>query len=164
MWQSWNILDLFIIHYNKVPRVVPDYIMMDFHKVACMSTDMKEKEIVNILLTIYRWGIWKRRNRNRYDNKELTNAFYNDVIMGAIASQITTLTIVYPTLYSEADQRKHQSSASLAFVRGIHRGSGTSPHKWLVTRKMLPFDDVIMKIVVIVIMWNTNSYAGAFNG
>ena len=70
---------------------------------------------------------------------------YNDVIMGAIASQITSLTIVYATVYSDADQRKHQSSASLAFVRGIHRAPVNSPHKWPVTRKMFPFDDVIMK-------------------
>ena len=69
---------------------------------------------------------------------------YDDVIMGAIASQITSLTIVYSTVYSDADQRKHQSSASLAFVRGIHRGPVNSPHKWPVTQKMLPFDDVIM--------------------
>ena len=46
---------------------------------------------------------------------------YNDVIIGMIASQITSLTLVYPVVYSDADQRKHQSSASLAFVRGIHR-------------------------------------------
>ena len=58
--------------------------------------------------------------------------------MGAVACQITSLTIVY------SDQRKHQSSASLAFVRGIHRGPVNSPHKWPVTRKMFPFDDVIM--------------------
>ena len=69
---------------------------------------------------------------------------YNDVIMGAIASQITSLTIVYSIVYSDADQRKHQSSASLAFVRGIHRGPVNSPHKWPVTRKMFPFDDLIM--------------------
>ena len=43
-----------------------------------------------------------------------------------------------------ADQRKHQSSASLAFVRGIHRGPVNSPRKWPVTRKMFPFDDAIM--------------------
>ena len=43
-----------------------------------------------------------------------------------------------------ADQRKHQSSASLAFVRGIHWRPVNSPHKWPVTRKMFPFDDVIM--------------------
>ena len=47
---------------------------------------------------------------------------YNDVIMSTMASQIASLTIVYPTVYSGPDQRKHQSSASLAFVRGIHRG------------------------------------------
>ena len=65
--------------------------------------------------------------------------------MDTIASQITSLTIVYSTVYSDADQRKHQSSASLAFVRGIHRGPVNFPHKWSVTRKMFPFDDVIMK-------------------
>ena len=69
---------------------------------------------------------------------------YGDVKMGAIASQITSLTIVYSTIYSDTDQRKHQSSASLAFVLGIHRGPMNSPHKWPVTRKMFPFDDVIM--------------------
>ena len=69
---------------------------------------------------------------------------YNDVIMGTIAPQITSLTIVYSTVYSGADQSKHQSSASLAFVCGIHRGPVNSPHKWPVTRKKLPFDDVIM--------------------
>ena len=65
--------------------------------------------------------------------------------MSTIASQITSLTIVYSTIYSGADQSKHQSSASLAFVWGIHRGPVNSPHKWPVTRKMFPFDDVIMK-------------------
>ena len=70
---------------------------------------------------------------------------YGDVIMGAIASQITSLTIVYSTVYSDADQRKHQSSASLAFARVIHRGPVNSPRKWPVTRTMFPFDDVIMK-------------------
>ena len=75
---------------------------------------------------------------------------YNDVIMSTIASQITSLTIVYSTVYSDADQRKHQSSASLAFFRGIHRGLVNSPHKWPVTRKMFPFDDVIMWIYIFV--------------
>ena len=71
---------------------------------------------------------------------------YSDVIMGTVASQITSLTIVYSTVYSGADQRKHQSSASLAFARGIHRWPVNSPHKRPVTRKMFPFDDVIMVI------------------
>ena len=69
---------------------------------------------------------------------------YNTVIMGAIASQITSLTTVYSILYSDADETKHQSYAPLAFVRGIHRGPVNSPHKWPVTRKMFPFDDVIL--------------------
>ena len=69
---------------------------------------------------------------------------YDDVTMSLMASQITSLMIAYSTVYSGADQRKHQSSASLAFVRGIHRGPVNSPHKWPVTQKMFPFDDVIM--------------------
>ena len=72
---------------------------------------------------------------------------YNDVIMGSMASQIASLTIIYSTVYSGADQRQHQNSASLAFVRGIHRGPVNSPRKWPVTRKMFQFDDVIMSHV-----------------
>ena len=70
--------------------------------------------------------------------------YYGDVIMGAMASQITSLTIVCSNLYSGADQRKHESSVSLAFVRGIHRWPVNSPHKGPVTRKMSPFNDVIL--------------------
>ena len=69
--------------------------------------------------------------------------------MGTMASQITSLTIGYSTFYSGADQRKHQSSASLAFVWGMHRGPVNSPYKWPVTRKMFPFDDVIMYTKVV---------------
>ena len=71
-------------------------------------------------------------------------AHCSDVLMSTMASQITSLTIVYSTVYSGSDQRKHQSSASLAFVRGIHRSPVNSPHKWPVTRKKFPVDDVIM--------------------
>ena len=60
-------------------------------------------------VTVMRW---------RFSNR---CSHYTDVIMGTITSQITSLTIVYSTVYSDADQRKHQSSASLAFVRGLHR-------------------------------------------
>ena len=59
------------------------------------------------------------------------------------------LDFVYLTRCSGADQRKHQSSASLVFVRGIHRWPVNSPHKGSVTRKMFPFDDVIMYTQVI---------------
>ena len=71
---------------------------------------------------------------------------YDDVIMTMLASQITSLTVVYSIVYSGVDQSKHQSSASLAFVQEIHRGPVNFPHKWPVTRKMFPFDDVIMEI------------------
>ena len=88
---------------------------------------------------------YKSDIRPLYGHVIIRYPHYNDVIMGAIAYQITSLTDVYSTVYSDADQRKHQSSASLAFVRGIHRGPVNSTHKGSVTRKMLPFDDVIMK-------------------
>ena len=64
--------------------------------------------------------------------------------MSAMASQITDITIVYSTVHSGADQRKHQSSELLAFLWGIHRWPVNSPHKGPVTRKVFPFDDVIM--------------------
>ena len=71
---------------------------------------------------------------------------YSGVIMDTMASQIISFTIVYSSVYSGADQSKHQSSVSLAFVRGIHRWPVNSQQKWPVTRKMFPFDDVIMII------------------
>ena len=70
--------------------------------------------------------------------------YYNGVIRSTMAHQITTVTSVYPTVYSGANQINYQSSASLAFVRGIPRWPVNSPHKGPVTRKMFPFDDVIM--------------------
>ena len=76
----------------------------------------------------------------------LQGPHYDDVIMDAMASQITIHTIVYSIVYSGADQRKHQSSASLAFVSEIHRWPVNSPHKGPVTRKMFPFDDVTMNV------------------
>ena len=66
--------------------------------------------------------------------------------MGAMASQITSLTIVYSTVYLGTDERKHRSFASLAFVRRISRWPVNSPHTGPVTRKMFPFDDVIMNM------------------
>ena len=95
-------------------------------------------------VTVMLWGIVRSRclwgiARSQY------LLHYNDVIMGAMASQITSLTIVYSPVYWDADQRKHQSPASLAFVLGIQRGPVNSPHKWPVTRKTFPFDDVIIR-------------------
>ena len=75
----------------------------------------------------------------------LISIHYSDAMMSAMASQIAGVSIVCSTVCSGADhQRRHQSSASLAFVRGIHRWPVDSPQKALVTRKMFPSDDVIM--------------------
>ena len=76
--------------------------------------------------------------------ENLFAAHYSDAIMSAMASQITGVTIVYPTVCSGTDQRKHESSASLAFVGGIHRWPVNFLHKGPVTRKMFPFDDDTM--------------------
>ena len=76
---------------------------------------------------------------------------YSDVIMSLMASPITSLTIVYSTIYSDADHRKHQSSASLAFVQGIHQWPVNSLHKGPVARKMFSFDDVIMTLTLTVL-------------
>ena len=64
--------------------------------------------------------------------------------MGAMASQTTGVSFVCWAVCSGADQRKHQSSTSLAFVKGIHQWPVDSPHKSPVKRKMFPFDDVVM--------------------
>ena len=74
----------------------------------------------------------------------LKMSHYNDVIMSTMVSQITGVSIVCSTVGLGADQRKHISSASLVFVWGIHRSPVNSPHKRPITRKMFPFDDVIM--------------------
>ena len=106
-------------------------------------------------------GLLSIRNKVQWNVKQNTKLFihenasqnivcerqpfhYDDVIMTMLASQITSLTVVYSIVYSGVNLRKHQSSASLAFVWEIHRGPVNFPHKWPVTRKMFPFDDVIM--------------------
>ena len=94
----------------------------------------------------YNCNVWNRSQNTPLD-KAMINMYwkshlfanfcwhYIDVIMTTMASQITSPTVVYSTVYSDADQRKHQSSASLAFVRGIHRRPVNSPHKRPATRK-----------------------------
>ena len=93
-------------------------------------------------------GCARTRNDPPEPETNLYFCHYSDVIMRAMASKITSLNIIYSVVYSGADQRKHQSSASLAFVRGIHRWPVNSLHKGPVTRKMFPFDDVILCILI----------------
>ena len=92
--------------------------------------------------------IWAQKSCSALRTNDITTTkqtHYNDVIMSAMASQTTSFTIVYSTVYSGTYQRKHQSSTSLAFVRGIHRWPVNSPHKGTITRKLFPFDDVIIQ-------------------
>ena len=77
---------------------------------------------------------------------------YKDVIMSAVASQITSLTIVHSTVYSRR-RSNNQNSASLAFVRGIHRWPVNFPHKGPVMRKMFPFHDDAMDPAIVRIIW-----------
>ena len=88
---------------------------------------------------------------------------YSDVKMGTMASRITNLIIAYSTVYSGADQIKYQGFASLAFVRGINRWPVNSSHKWPVTRKMFPFDDVIMHLRFHGISMRSNCRLGSGN-
>ena len=94
----------------------------------------------------FRGGVRHALSQVKWTRSQPMWEHYCDVIMGAVAYEITSLTIAYSTVYSGADQRKHQSSASLAFVWGIHRGTVNSPHKWPVTLEMFPLDDVIMRM------------------
>ena len=114
--------------------------LLYWHINASLCLDQSVEEKGRLKIGKLRACVWHVQ-MNRYS---FVLRHYADVIMGTMASQTTSLTIVYSTVYSDADQRKYQSSASLAFVRGIHRRPVNSPHKWPVTRKMFPFDDVIM--------------------
>ena len=110
---------------------------------------MQDSKYVFFFIWLH-YSRWPTRSRDIASLRMLTMAcgirwwHYSDVIISVMASQFTGLSIVYSTVCWGADQRKHQSSASLAFVRWIHRWPVNSTHKWPVTRKMFPFDDVIM--------------------
>ena len=79
------------------------------------------------ILRDYFTGIWDLRLPHcQWSNLE----HYSDVIMGTMASQVTSLTIVYSTVYLGTDKKKHQSLASLALVRGIHRWILRTKGQW----------------------------------
>ena len=77
--------------------------------------------------------------RPRWVKVSLSFFHCSDVIMSAMASQITSVSIVYSTVCSGEDQRKHQGAAPVALEWPVN-----SPHRGLVTLKMFPFDDVII--------------------
>ena len=88
---------------------------------------------------------------------------YSDVIMSAMASQISGFSVVCSTVCSGEDQRKHPISKSLACVRGIHGWPVDSLHKGPVTRKMFPFGDVIMHLQCHRWYWSTSTEFSPFH-
>ena len=141
---SINSSDMEITFSRQILLDSEQIITFPQNSIICQNTQITTR------LNSRRIAVKKLFQQNEAWTRWLVFCHYGDVIMGAIASQITSLTSVHSTRYSDADQRKHQSPASLAFVRGINRGPVNSPHKWPVTRKMFPFDDVIMHTA----LWN----------
>ena len=113
------------------------------------------------------WGIWNRIWQYSYavhhlwyangfivvgycllgvNSRRCSTQHYSHVILSAMKPQITGVLIVYWSVYSGLDQRKHQNSTSLTFERGIHWWPENLPHKGSVTQKMHLSDDVIMKV------------------
>ena len=140
VWRQTVWFPNMVININDKDNANEEIIIMILKR---MNVTFNIKAVIWILFTSRQTHFYTLNVNDGSCIRHLKN-YYNDVIMGTIASQITSLTIVYSIVYSDADQRKHQSSASLAFVRGIHRGPVNSPHKWPLTRKIFSFDDVIM--------------------
>ena len=125
---------------NQLPRIKFPYLVLPyfvdktvpgsfycpylFIKISIMT-------VVWHLLRVWLFAWFIGLKFSMYNFYRLFQSHYNDVMISMMAFQISSLTIVYWTVYSGADQRKH-------------RWSVNSPHKWPVTRIMLPFDDVIM--------------------
>ena len=147
-WIRWGL--------NKVTDVLQTKIFMNFTERILVWFKFNFKFV---FMGQLKYSIIGPSNHLAQHGHFAQESHYSDVIMGAIASQITSLTIVYSTVYSGTDKRKHQSSASLAFVRGIHRWPVNSPHKWPVTRKMFPFDDVIIVYIIVSdSVWQWSAY------
>ena len=89
---------------------------------------------------------WQPLKRETTPPMQLPRGPYSDVMMGAVASQITGISVVCLTVCSGTGQRKHQSSASLVLWGEC---TGHSPHKGPVTREVFPFDDVIMEECIV---------------
>ena len=104
----------------------------------------KSEQSYEVIAIIHNKALFSHNCVKKTHKMNGSNGHYSNVIKSAIVSQIIGVSIVCPTVCSGADQKTRQSSASLAFVRGIHRSPVDSPHKWPVTRKMFPFVDVIM--------------------
>ena len=128
-----KLLALFFFHYGQ-------FLFGNNYKINCLNYIhiWQESQQLSCGNTCEIWMWYTTGPAIYYD------AHDSDIIMSAMTSKITGISIVWRTVWSGTHERKHQSSASLAFVRGIHWWSVDSPHKRPVTWKVFPFDDVIM--------------------
>ena len=95
------------------------------------------------------WNDVLRVRYNRFSVKRTIH--YSGVIMRVMASHILSVSIVYSSVWLGTEQSKHQSSASSAFERGIHRWPLNSLHKGPVMRKRFPFHDFIVSRLSMII-------------
>ena len=114
-YDSWQIYFIYSNDPSQIQHV--QWIMHAFPTLLWFSTDQIYSNLWHLLH-------WYQSNH------------YSDIIMSVMASEITSVSVVYSTICLGPDHRKHQSSASLAFVWGIHWWPVNSPHKWPVTRKI----------------------------
>ena len=127
----------------KLPLLSSKFYQRDHYKNIWMTCQLCCRGTCKFIL-IWWPGMEWQYNEISIKSELWWEIHYSDVIMSMMVSQIAGVSIVYSNICSGVDQRKHQSSVSLAFVRGIHRWPENSPHKGPVKRKMFPFDDVIM--------------------
>ena len=122
-----------------------------------------QENFVKMTIFLYQWTM--TTNSLLYPvNSEMDH--YSDVMMSAMATEITGVLIVCSAVCSGVDQRKYQSSMTLAFMRAIHQRPVDSPHKWPVTRKMFPFDEVILtrSRIMSLFMDHVSSHQGKMDG
>ena len=139
-------------------RIGMQFLQMVFNSIGlnelvCSFSQISLALLVKVRLKTLFLVIWFRTGKKQLLEPTLTN-MYDAMSLRWRHDGPDSVSTVYSTVYSDADRRKHQSFASLAFAWGIHRRPGNSPHKWPVTRKMFPFDDVIMFCYYDTIGWH----------
>ena len=128
-------IQILAISNNKISLIIHFIIIIFVHIIICKILIRQNR--------VHRWCIVFLQLTDSMVGG-ISGDHYDDVIMTTIASQITSLTVVYSTVYSDADQSKHQKVRVTGLCVGNSPGPVNSPHKGPVTRKMFPFDNVIM--------------------
>ena len=134
---SWNVLKVFFVYFVRIPTPFKTLESLP----SCLPQWSGRHSITTDQTTKYPLSSTHQASMmSILCSMALRTIFhhYNDVISSRI---------IYSAVYSGANQRKHQSPTSLAFVRGIHPWLVNSPHKGPITREMFPFDDVTMCFV-----------------